>query len=310
MLLWIESEYKAKTCYDAGMKWPNIILLLVTVYVPIAWPQVRSGTVIYLYAGRDEVTVAADSRASAFDPSGQPTGHTDSECKISMFGSQFVFVHAGIVGSDATKWNPHSVALQAWKEQSATHRTAEALVHAVAKSWTTTMEGLLNDQNIISIQRRRMGIGSDPVLATALFAGTDSSGGMAVRAVEITFDLNLFDSTNVIRLMHDGFDPSAGDHVVGGHSEIVNEFIAKSSPRAAEYMAWYDQRISALSASEQQAELASKYIELSLLLNEHRDELGFPIDVVQLRRKSGVFRRWLKPNCRAFRVTPRQGQKR
>jgi hypothetical protein len=25
--------------------------------------------------------------------------------------------------------------------------------------------------------------------------------------------------------------------------------------------------------------------------------LGFPVDVVQLRRKSGVFKRWLKPNC-------------
>jgi hypothetical protein len=278
------------------MKWPKIFLLVVA-GTPIAWPQVRSGTVIYLHVGKDEVTVAADSRTSAFDPSGQPAGHNDSECKISMFGSQFVFVHAGIVGGDAKKWSPHSVALQAWKEQTLSQGTAEALVHGVAESWVARMEELLNDQNIINIQRRRMRMGSDPVLVTALFAGTDSSGGMAVRAAEITFDLKLFDSANVIRLMHDGFDPSEGHNVSGGHSEIVDEFVAKSSARAAEYMAWFDQRISALPTSDQQAELASKYIELSILLNEHRDELGFPVDVVQLRRKSGVFKRLLKPNC-------------
>ena len=85
--------------------------------------------------------------------------------------------------------------------------------------------------------------------------------------------------------------------MVGGLSEIVDEFISKKTDRSKAFRAWYATRISAMTQSEQRAEIASKYIELSVLLHPKNVELGFPIDVLQLRPVKGA--RWIhvKDNC-------------
>lgn len=140
--------------------------------------------------------------------------------------------------------------------------------------------------------------GDDPVLESAVFAATDSSGGLAVHAINVCFDLKLFDSVGALSVLHHGSDVAEKDSpLIGGHDEIAREFFFRTSPRAKAYMNWFQSRISHLSASDQQAEIGSKMIELSILLHPQNHELGFPIDVVQLRRKSGVYKRWLKPRC-------------
>lgn len=140
--------------------------------------------------------------------------------------------------------------------------------------------------------------GDDPLLGVAFFAATDTSGTLAVHEVEMEFDLKQFDSTGTVSITPYPSDLPENRAKPAGMAEIVDEFYNGKSTRAKEYMQWFKSRVVDLPSSQRQAELASKLIELSILLHPRNDELGFPVDVVQLRRKSGVFTRWLKPTCR------------
>jgi hypothetical protein len=121
---------------------------------------------------------------------------------------------------------------------------------------------------------------------------------LAVHEVEMEFDLKQFDSTGTVSITPYPSDLPQNRAKPAGMAEIVDEFYNGKSARAKDYMQWFKSRVVDLPSSQRQAELASKLIELSILLHPRNDELGFPVDVVQLRRKSGVFTRWLKPTCR------------
>src|SRR5712671_2893566 len=71
--------------------------------VSVVWPQVKTGTVIYIDLAKDEFTFAADSRTNS-----SGGGHEDTECKILAFGNYFVFSMAGAVKGE--KWDAHAIA--------------------------------------------------------------------------------------------------------------------------------------------------------------------------------------------------------
>jgi hypothetical protein len=82
-----------------------------------------------------------------------------------------------------------------------------------------------------------------------------------------------------------------------GLLEIAQEFGDQKSERAKNYMTWFSDQISEQTAPKQRAMTAAKLVELSILLHPKNAELGFPIDVLQLNKTTGV--QWIqkKQNC-------------
>ena len=278
------------------MKW---FLTAFSALIPwTAWPQIGSGTVIFVYFSQNEVTVAADSRT--ISSSG---AQNDNECKISTFGRKFAFTMAGIAqrdrGSNSTVWNAHSVARRAWEKESPKHvDDAPGLTLATERTWTEDMKSIYADPAVIRFLRQRMKPGDDPILATAVFIATDNLGRLIVHGISIGFDVGLYDSQGKIAVSETRrYDLPENSHVTGGHDEIINEFLGKTSTRARDYMSWFNASITGLSSGKQNANLASKMIELSILLHPKNQELGLPIDLIQMNRTVGLRVLSMKPEC-------------
>jgi hypothetical protein len=254
--------------------------------------QVSTGTVIYVDLSKDEFTIAADSRTTF-----SSGAHDDTECKILAFGNQFVFTMAGVVENQ--NWNAHVVARRIWQTESLKESDPVKLAQIVGERWATEMEANYRDASVINnVRLMRTNETQSEVLATAVFLATNDLSEMIVYAISIDYDPKAFTSENLMRTHHDGFVISAPiSAVTGGRDEIISEFNSQTSERAREYFKWFIPTISNLPPSQRRALYASKLIELSILLHPKADELGFPIDVLQLRPKSGVSWVSLKPNC-------------
>src|SRR6266852_284041 len=92
---------------------------------PIAWSQLKTGTVIYVDLAKNEFTFAADSRLTMTNG-----GHDDTECKILAFGNQFALAMSGVV--KVANWDAHAVARRIWTEESAKQPDPIQLVPIVA----------------------------------------------------------------------------------------------------------------------------------------------------------------------------------
>lgn len=257
----------------AKMKLLPFLVLLISQF---AWAQFKSGTVVYVDFAQDELTVAADSRMNI--ASG---GHDDSECKISAFGSKFLFSMAG--AARIGQWNAHSAAREVWKRESKSKSDDATLLPRTVNGWIEVAKPIYATPDLIAEIRKHMSSGDDPVVATAFFAAVDKSGRLKASAVNINFDLPLFDSTGEVKLISNANGIPADSSFSMGHDDVVIEFRHDTTQRAKEYMNWFRRRIAALPPHRQRAELASKYIELSILLHPKNNELAFPIDVLQLR---------------------------
>lgn len=248
-----------------------------------AWPQVETGTVIWVDFEKDEITIAADSRSTH----AQDGSHDDTECKLSAFGDKFIFGLAGMArkrGPDG--WDSHLIARQIWKAEAPKETDATKLVRSVSDGWASAMDSIYGNPEIIRAKRRDQP--DNAVLANSLFAATDATGKLATYGVDISFDIPLFDSTGAVKLIH---SPNDAIQKVGfgsglGLDEIILEFTSRSTPRAAEFMRWWLPQISRLKPSDWRAAFTSKLIELSILLHPRHDELGFPVDVVQLQAEN------------------------
>jgi len=276
------------------------IILLFLLYGKMAWPQVESGTVIFVHFSQNDVTMSADSRTNL------STGeHNDNECKLSAFGDKFVFSMAGVVKQTAKEnaqgsWGGHAIARRIWESESKIETDAEKLVSAVSAKWVTEMEKIYKDPKFMRGHvREAPGV---EVLANAFFAATDKIG-ISAKAVNIGFDLPLFNRTGwSVRFVNDIPESiPQNSWRAGGHGEIITEFMApppisqRAVPFAKEFRTVNP--ILGPRSREQTASMAMKLIELSVELHPQRDELGLPVDVLQLQRGTGVL--WIarKVNC-------------
>ena len=274
------------------MKW--IVALLLVVPLQAAWPQIQTGTIIVYNLTQDEFTVAADSRGIVRGTD----KHDDNECKISAFGSNFVFSMAGLT-RQGDRWDSHTVARKIWQEEFMRDASAKSLVTVVSDKWINAMERIYFDNSVVPYMRSTMHPGDGPIISSAVFAATDKSGLVFYRGVTIFFDLQAFDSSGTVRLQEkiEGRLDTPEQWGSMGRNEIEIEFVKRATPRANQYMDWYGPQISTLDPSKLRSELATKFVELSILLHPNNIELGFPIDVLQLNGKTGVH--WIsrKPNC-------------
>jgi hypothetical protein len=255
-------------------------LLVLIFSLPATCSEICCGSVFYLDFSQDEITISADSRGTSSLGS-----HFDTDCKISAFGDKFVFVFVGAVRSDG--WDAHTVARQVWEVDSKSVSDATELVHMVYKDWVTKMEAIYRRPEVLSRLK-------EPTIANAAFAATDQAGNLFAVGVNITRSL---DSNGTKHVSHNGNEILPTRSISGGRDEVLTEFLDRTSPRAKDYLAEFIPRISLLPPHERRAAFASKLIEWSIQLNPHQSDLGFPIDVLQLRRTSGVHWVTLKKNC-------------
>jgi hypothetical protein len=274
------------TVIKPNVKWSVVFLLCSS---QIAWPQVKTGTVLFINFTPSDLTIAADSRVTLGGG-----GYNDTECKISAFGDKFVFVMAGAVFSTDDLRNPHSIARQIWELNSLTEQSAKKLVPVIAEEWVARMEQIYAQSGQIGAVKKHMG---GEVLANAFFAATDSMGQLAIVGVNIDFDGQLFDTSGQIHITHNIRNLPPDSWASGGLDEVADEYRLETSVRAKEYMSQFRTEILSLSPLEQRARLAAKYVEMSILLHPRKAELGFPIDVLQLKPGTGVNWVSIKANC-------------
>src|ERR1700676_2408288 len=264
---------------ESNMKY---FLLLVLLVGQIAWPQIKTGTVMYADFSQDEITISADSRMNIPETG----GHDDTECKISAFGDKFAFAMAGAVKSSGESgWNGHTIARKIWQSES-TKTDAAKLVISVSDRWVTAMEDVYRAPEVIRKLRKHMP--DSGTIANGIFIATDTSGNLIVRAMNIWLDLPLFDLTGFVHLLHSGDFLSVGHSLGAGLDEVVDEFQEQSSARAKEYIEWFRTQLASMTPSQRRATVATKFIELSTLLHPRNSEMGFPIDVLQLRKTTGI----------------------
>jgi hypothetical protein len=259
------------------------VVLFVALLEPMAWSQVKTGTIIVLIFGKDEITISADSRVNF--PNG---GQDDTECKLSSFGDIFAFAMAGIASrNDSTaKWDTQLIARKIWESESRHESDAAKLVRSVSDRWTAETRKLYTDPLIIRYRRDS----ESSNLANATFAATDKGGKLVLTLIDVSFDKALFDAKGEIHLKYSSHELIPGDWATGGLGEIAREFMAPSSTRATEYMNWWLPQISRLDSSGRGIAVATKLIELSILLHPNRQVLGFPVDGLQIRPRTGI--RW------------------
>jgi hypothetical protein len=267
------------------------LMTLVLALSQFAWPQIKSGSVVVVEREQGKLTVASDSRSTT------DTGkHDDTDCKIFAFGSKFIFTMAGVISIQNPKWDAQSVAREIWERESKTV-SSTPLLQRVGDKWIEAAERVYSLPRVIQDVRKHSG--KIPVIANAFFAAIDNSGKLQTRAINIGFDMRLFDATGKVKLTHDIGELQPNSLLVGGLGEVVNEFNFQATPRAKSYMSWFKAHIADLPLDRQHAELNSKFIELSILLHPRSKELGFPVDVLQLQEGTGVRWVWRKPNCAA-----------
>lgn len=250
--------------------------------------ETGAGSIVFVIFTPDNLTIAADSRLTRL-----AGGHDDTECKISAFGSKFAFAMAGVVFTSGDG-NPHSIARGIWQAKTRTNPSTTELISDVAEEWTDKMEKLYAQSGAIGGIRKRTGGES---LATAYFAATDRTGQTILADVQINFDGQLFDKSGRIHITHDKRILRSDNWYSAGRHEIADEYIKGTSDRAKTFMVPFRTQLAALAPSERDAKMASKLVELSILLHPLKADLAPPVDVLQM--KPGIGTHWvsIKPNC-------------
>jgi hypothetical protein len=269
-------------------------IVFIALFGQLAWPQLQTGSVIFIDFEKDGITMSADSRRT----SARDGRHSDNECKISAFGDKFAFQIAGLIRNDIPNgWDVRLIARRIWQSESRHETDAAKLVQAVSDKWIVATRKIYSDPEYLRYKRRSHP--ERPAIANAVFAATDSSGKLALRAINVAFDVTAFDSTGAVRLDYPAKKVSAGEWISAGSNQIIMEFMLRSSPRAKEFMSQWKVESAKLNPIAQQAALASKMIELSISLHPHPEEIGLPVDVLQIIPRTGIHWVQRKTDCAA-----------
>jgi hypothetical protein len=258
------------------------VIAMIALWGGMAWPQLQAGSVIFLDFEKEGITLSSDSKTVSVE-----THEVRSECKISAFGDKFAFQIAGLI-KDASPngWDVRLIARKIWKSESLHESDAAKLVQTVSDKWIAETRNIYSDPEYI--RHKRHSHPESPVIANVVFAATDDNGHLALRAINVIFDVRTFDSTGTVRPAYLAKDVSSGEWLSAGSNDIIMEFMPRISQRAKEYMSRWDARTAKLGTSARQAALAREMIELSIRLHPHPDDIGPPVEVLQIIPKTGV----------------------
>jgi hypothetical protein len=273
---------------------PRIFLLWIALLSPCAWAQADSGTIVVLNFAKDEVVVAADSRAIR-----QDTGVPDnSYCKVAVFRHQFIFASVGASrfldhATGKTLWDNNHLARQA-AQASQSHDRQVSDLYAAAEDWAQAVKSYwdAHREEARKIPGPRGG---------QITAGEFIDKSLAIEIGEIRFDAgNEFDPIreNVGLPTDDRCWPCSANGqtsricVAGKHADVAKKFCAQKKR---------DDEISVrstLKAPTHAAELATRIVELTIDAYEKTaGDVGGPVDVVSVSRDGTITWHARKSSC-------------
>jgi hypothetical protein len=193
------------------------------------WSQteVMKGTVIIIGRTKDQVVVAADSRATL------KNSHNDDYCKISAFGNNLIFVSAGIrkfdlPGKAPAVWDSYKVARVASIDQTKD-------VQRVAEDWGASSAGIIDplaSVNPLKFMRQLETHGK--IITIGVFAGIDPDGGITATYAKLIIHPAASDASKVVTyaVQKNVSSSTLIQWTIIGEAAIASEFLADKTPRA------------------------------------------------------------------------------
>ena len=251
--------------------------------------QERQGTISVVRYDPTRVIVAADSRHNF--GKGVSASPNDLACKVTALGKHVVFVAAGLVGYDNK--GPRD-RLHTWRaEDEARHVYANLMKQGgiwednrlveLSASWGDVVRSHIADFARFSpLAVRNSAVAG--LLTTALIA-TARGKNAHVALVQIAFDAN--DRVYVI----------TPRRIRLGKGQIVTEFLELRSERAKIEAGRFAREVHGLSEDEREVRRVIRLVDLTIRLHPDRNDVGGPVDALELRGGEPV--RWIqrKPEC-------------
>jgi hypothetical protein len=274
---------------------PFLLLSFAFGLVYPAAPQIKHGTVGVIYFTQQKISAAADSRGII----DQNTPPDDAVCKLAALGGDVVFVSAGAIRNTSQdpllpSWDNLVEARSAYESVVTRYSRSRGHVREIADEWNKRITANFN----VLAQRNASAFAgaADPVggLTYAMLAGRDATGNLILFGVTISTVLPVQPESRANGIVVQAACPHHGFCAIGV-TEIVTEFADQTSERARkEAITWKPPKTSR--TTERDLLRTIRMVELTIDHHSGND-VGGPIDSVQLDRHGPARWHQLKPNC-------------
>jgi hypothetical protein len=226
---WVGTPLNANLRYTS-----RVFLLWIALFSPRALAQADSGTIIVINFAKNEVVVAADSRAIR-----QDTGVPDNSfCKVAVFRHQFIFASVGASRfldrtTGKTLWDNNDLAREAVRASSIHDRQVSDL-YAAAVDWAQAVKSHWDEHR--EDAKKTPGPRGGQITAGEFMDKT-----LAIEIGEIRFDAeNEFDPIreNIGLPPNDRCWPCSADGQTsriceaGKHADVAKKFCAQKNAKA------------------------------------------------------------------------------
>jgi hypothetical protein len=269
------------------------LFVYLTLLVNPALAQVKHGSIGVTYFSQDKIVMAADSRGTV--TVGNKQTPNDHECKVGAFGRDAVFNITGFLGY-ASKGPGDPVT--SWRVMDLAHLAARAYpvaaghLREIAEAWgelIATNTKLLYSKYpkmVTSMAHSQMG-----VIAVGTFGGFDTSRQLVLFMTEIRLNpsVSVPVTTKTIQAKC-----APHNFCASGRIDIFTEFDNITSQRSIDESRMW--RPSSLDLGDYDLLRTIRFVELASMFHRGND-IGGPIDAVELQRSGAL--RWYaqKPNC-------------
>jgi hypothetical protein len=255
--------------------------------------QLQHGTVGVVYFTKDKVIVAADSRVLV-----RGRSPADTACKIATPRGQMVFVSANVmsytnggIGDFVDSWSNNDEIHRAYDTASLLYATRHDRIVGTAFEWGKSISSHFESLLLSHPEKIDEIVGKNEVLTIAEIAGLDNDGTFILFQIRIFFKKGV--SPAIFPEVRQILDCPKSFCAIG-EVGIKDEFCNLASKRAKkEAKKWKPPKKS--SPADYDILRTKRLVELTI--QYHDDDVGGPVDAVQLDRDGTV--RWIAPkeNC-------------
>jgi hypothetical protein len=246
------------------------------------------GTIAVVRYSLSRLMIAADSRTNLGTRSNTTTN--DGACKVASLGEHAAFVASGLVGYDNN--GPRDL-LDTWR---ATDEARRVYAHLLKRDsewqddrldeFAMAWGNLVRSRVAALAHFNPLAVRSSVVnglLTTALVA---TGRGKRIRAVVVQIGIDSDGRIALLPLRR--IEPEVCPPCALGRGEIVTEFLGLTSERARVEAARFARETRTLAEDERERRRVLRLVQLTINLLPDRNEVGGPIDALELRASGGV----------------------
>lgn len=268
----------------------RVVACLAFIFFPsLVSAQLEHGTVVVFIASSNRIIVAADSRASGYQPN-------DNSCKIVALGRQLLFTAAGVAAHAHTiqtsrNWSVQQQAVRAFRALGA--KPSDAVSRA-SDIWLRSMKRIYL-RELKLYPRQMLSSTINDALMNSAFVGVDQAGQLKVREIGITFNRAVVEKSGApVLTVTDNSWHLTGQPVIkiAGHSEIIQEFQQGESERARADTERWNLEMNAHRNEDTDLLYAVFLVDLTSSYAPAEFGVGGPVDEVEIFPKSGI--QWIQ----------------